>query len=81
MWAVIPELTSSLSLVFPPYEIICMKHQNLFSGKNTGKKKITKCHLQKILTSMLCIKAEFNGIIISNCYLLNVFIQAKKKKK
>ena len=41
---------SKLSL----FETICMKCQNLFSGKN--KKNISKCHLLKSLPRLLCIK-------------------------
>ena len=35
-------------------EKVCMKFQNLFSGKN--KKNISKCHLLKVLPSMPSLK-------------------------
>ena len=43
-----------------PMEIICMKYQIQFSGKN--KKNISKCCLLKILPRMLSIK-EMKAIL------------------
>ena len=49
-----PKTGFDISCKLSPMETICMKCQNLFSGKN--KKNISKCRLLKILPRVLSVK-------------------------
>ena len=74
-----PENRFDISCKLSPLETICMKFQNLFSGKNK-KKNISVCCLLKILPRVLSVRYSFDKSLrgIGTLYLLLIVIFNQK---